>query len=115
MPDRLEFTRTREKQLGHLIISLVVVAACWFESSTTQDIVHHMAASFGVAFFALCAMIAAKRMTSGGVRFVDRAGVSFPGELRAAPLERGQELLRRGIFLGPGLRSSFVHQRFHKS
>jgi hypothetical protein len=79
MPERLEFKHTPEKQLGLLIVGCVLVAACWFKAATTDDIVYRVMAWFGVGLFALCAIIAAKRMIAGGVPFVfDRAGISFP-------------------------------------
>ena len=63
-----------------MIAGCVLVAASWFVGTTNTDIVYRIAGWFGVGFFLLCLLIAAKRWLAGGVPFVfDLGGISFPG------------------------------------
>ena len=79
MLDRLEFKRTPQQQLGLMIVGLVLVAASWYLATTTRDPVYRVVGWLGVGLFALCTVIAVKRLISGGTPFIfDRAGISFP-------------------------------------
>ena len=80
MLDRVEFKRTPQQQLGLMAVGCVVVAASWYLATTTPDPVYRVVGWLGVGFFALCTVIAGKRLISGGTPFIfDRAGISFPG------------------------------------
>jgi hypothetical protein len=79
MSERLEFRYSPKGQLALMFIGFVVIAASWYTAATNPDVVYRTAGWFGVAFFALCILIAAKRLIAGGVPFVfDRAGIAFP-------------------------------------
>jgi hypothetical protein len=80
MSDRLEFRYSSRGQLGLVVTGCVLVAASLFVAKTNVDIVYRTAGWFGVVFFTLCILIAAKRMLAGGVPFVfDLSGIAFPG------------------------------------
>lgn len=62
-----------------MLVSCGVAAASGFVAVTNRDVVYRIVGWFGLAFFILCAVIAAKRWLLGGVPFVfDLAGISFP-------------------------------------
>jgi hypothetical protein len=62
-----------------MIVGCVLVAASWFVAVRHADVVYRTAGWLGVGFFALCTIIAAKRLLAGGVPFVfDLGGISFP-------------------------------------
>ena len=79
MLERLEFRYSPQKQLALMIVGCVLVTASWFVATRNPDIVYRVAAWFGFAFFALCTVIAFKRMLVSGVPFVfDLSGIGFP-------------------------------------
>lgn len=79
MSERLEFRYSPQGQLGLMVLGCVLVGASWFVAATTMDVVYRTAGWVGVALFALCTFIAAKRLFVGGVPFVfDLSGISFP-------------------------------------
>ena len=79
MADRLEFRYASRKQLGLMAGSCALVAASWFGATHSGDIMQRSICWFGVPFFSLCAIIAVKRMLSGGTPFFfDRSGIGFP-------------------------------------
>jgi hypothetical protein len=79
MPERLEFRYSPRGQISLMIVSCVVAGASWYLAATTADVVYRTAGWLGVGFFALCTLIAAKRLLAGGVPFVfNLAGIAFP-------------------------------------
>lgn len=79
MSERLEFRYSPRGQLSLIAIGCVLVAVSWFVAVTNRDIVYRTIGWFGVGFFALCILIAAKRLLVGGVPFVfDLSGIAFP-------------------------------------
>jgi hypothetical protein len=79
MSERLEFRYSRQGQLGLIVVGCVLVAASWFVAVTSADIVYRTVGWLGAGFFALCIVIAAKRLLAGGVPFVfDLSGIAFP-------------------------------------
>jgi hypothetical protein len=80
MPERLEFRYSPKGQLALLSIGCVLVAGSWFVAATNADVVYRTAGWLGVGFFALCILIAGKRLIAGGVPFVFQlGGIEFPG------------------------------------
>ncbi len=79
MSERLEFRYSPQGQLGLVVIGCVLVAASRFVAVTSADVVYRTVGWLGVGFFALCILIAAKRLLVGGVPFVfDLGGIAFP-------------------------------------
>ena len=79
MLERLEFRHSPQKQLALAIVCVSLVAASWLVAARAADVVYRGVGWLGVGFFALCAVIAIKRMVAGGVPFVfDLAGIGFP-------------------------------------
>jgi len=79
MPERLEFRYSPQRQLALFITGCALAAASWFVAMRSADIVYRTVCWFGVVFFALGAIIAVKRMISGGVPFAfELAGIAFP-------------------------------------
>src|SRR3954447_21112111 len=94
MPERLEFRYSPQRQLALFITGCALVAVSWFVAMRSADIVYRTVCWFGVAFFALGAIIAVKRMISGGVPFAfELCGdcISYR-QLRAPSLDRHQGL-----------------------
>lgn len=78
MPERLEFRYRPHKQLLLMILGCLLAAGSWFLVRTPDDMVDRVMGWFGVGFFSLCAIVAAKRMIVGGVPFVfERSGIAF--------------------------------------
>ena len=78
MNDRLEFRHARNKQLLLLLVGCALVAGSAFMLKNPDDIVDRIIGWFGVVFFSLCALIAIKRLITGGSPFVfDRSGIAF--------------------------------------
>jgi hypothetical protein len=78
MLDRIEFRYSPQKQLALIIVGCVLVAAAWL-LTRSADVVYRGAGWLGIGFFALCTLIAVKRLAGGGVPFVfDLAGIGFP-------------------------------------
>jgi hypothetical protein len=62
-----------------MIVGCVLVAASLFVAVRNADVVYRTAGWLGVGFFALCTIIAAKRLLAGGVPFAfDLGGIAFP-------------------------------------
>lgn len=79
MPDRLEFRYSPRGQLSLIVVGCVLVAASWFMAVTNADVVYRTVGWLGVVLFALCIVIAAKRLFAGGVPFAfDLGGITFP-------------------------------------
>jgi hypothetical protein len=77
--DRIEFRYSPRGQLVFMAVGCLLVAGSWYVAHTHPDVVYRTAGWFGVGFFALCILIAAKRLLTGGVPFVfDRSGIAFP-------------------------------------
>ena len=79
MSERLEFRYSRRGQLGLIAVGCALVAASWFTAVRHPDVVYRTVGWLGVGLFALCIVIAAKRLLAGGVPFVfDLSGIAFP-------------------------------------
>ncbi|HXA19208.1 MAG TPA: STM3941 family protein [Thermoanaerobaculia bacterium] len=79
MSERLEFRYSPRGQLGLIGVGCALVAVSWFVAVTHPDVVYRTIGWLGAGFFALCIVIAAKRLLSGGVPFVfDLSGITFP-------------------------------------
>ena len=79
MTDRLEFRYSPRRQIALAIIGCSLVAMCWFVATSNFDAFHRWVAWFGVPVFALCVVVALKRLLVGGVPFVfELAGIAFP-------------------------------------
>ena len=79
MPERLEFRYSPRGQIVLVSIGSVLVVWSWFVARTNADVVYRTVGWFGVGIFALCILIAAKRLRGESVPFVfDLAGISFP-------------------------------------
>jgi hypothetical protein len=81
MLDRVEFKRTPGQQLRLMIVACVAVAWMLYIATTTHDPVYRIAGWLGIGLFAICTVVLANRVISGGgTPFVfDQAGISFPG------------------------------------
>jgi hypothetical protein len=79
MSERLAFRYSPRGQLGLIAVGCALVAASWFAAVTHPDVVYRTVGWLGVGLFALCIVIAAKRLITGGVPFVfDLSGIAFP-------------------------------------
>lgn len=77
--ERIEFRYSPKGQLALMSVGCALVASSWFLAARHPDIVYRTVGWFCVGFFALCILIAVKRLLFGGVPFVfDLAGIGFP-------------------------------------
>jgi hypothetical protein len=75
--ERIEFIRSRKKNLALLLLSVALVSAAAYMVRTGEDQFDRTVGWFGVAFFGYGIVLALKNIVRGGVVFIfDRNGVT---------------------------------------
>jgi hypothetical protein len=65
MIERIEFRYLQKRQIVFIALGCLLVASSWFGAHRHPDIVYRTVCWFGVGFFTLCSLVAAKRLITG--------------------------------------------------